>query len=174
MTNPPVDIAARGAQVTKRDVASRDFERHEGDWHEWSTDVSARQKDGSIWPGDSPRRLFVRLDADCLIAFTVVEALVTSENPGARELSGKQQRRLILSDDDAVWLRGALTKAIDAKAKFDGELAISPEERAERAWEALNVVEFPGFEDPNGLKNARWGFVAGYLAALKEVSNGSQ
>ncbi len=100
------------------DTLSRDFERHEGDWHEWSTDTSARQKDGSLFPGDKPRRLFVRVDADCVIAFTVTEGDVTSENPGARELPNRT-RRLVLSDDDAVWLRDTLTKAIDAKEAFD-------------------------------------------------------
>lgn len=112
------------------DTANRDFERHEGDWHEWSTDITARKSDDSIWPGESPRRLFVRLDADCVIALTIVDARVTSENPGARELAGdRTQRRLILSDGDAVWLRDALTKAIDAKEAYD----TSPSEEPDNA-----------------------------------------
>jgi hypothetical protein len=114
------------------DEASRDHERHEGDWHEWSTDVTARNADGSVWKGELPRRLFVRLDADCLISCTITESPVTSNNPGARELAGAGARRLVLCDSDMVWLRDALTKAIDAKARYDE----SPDESTEQQRES--------------------------------------
>ena len=108
---------------------SADHERHEGDWHEWSTDVSARNQDGSLWSGEPPRRLFVRLDADCIISFTIADSRVTSENPGARELAGPQSDRrfIALSDSDAVWLRDALSKAIAAKEAFDATPDPAPE-----------------------------------------------
>lgn len=101
------------------DEPNRDHERHEDGWHEWSTDVTARNADGSVWKDELPRRLFVRLDADCLISFTIVESAVTSNNPGARELDARGARRLVLTDSDAVWLRDTLTKAIDEKTKKD-------------------------------------------------------
>ena len=145
------------------DKLNTDHERHDGDWHEWSKDTSPRQRDGSLWPEEGARRLFVRLDADCIIAFTIVDAKVTSENAGARELAGIKHRRLILADEDAEWLRDTLTKAIDAKAAYDGDPTLTPEERAERALERRVQGEarelHPSFED---------GFKAGFLAGVKE------
>jgi len=100
-------------------MADQEFERHDGNWHEWSLDMTARNKDGLRMVGEPARRLFVRLDADCLISFTVIHTPVTSESPDAREVTTPQTKRLILGDEDAVWLRDALTKAIEAKRQYD-------------------------------------------------------
>lgn len=91
------------------------FERHSGDWHEYSTDTSDRYADGRPIEGTKPQRLFVRVeDADGLIV--VVQARVTSYSAEARELEGGQESLLVLSRDLAEWLRDSLAKALDRNA----------------------------------------------------------
>ena len=88
---------------------SRDHARHVDDWHEWSTDTTARNADGSIFEGEKPHRLFVRMGLQSFIA--LIEAQVTTDIPGARQLEGKSTE-LALTDQQAEWLIEALQQAL--------------------------------------------------------------
>lgn len=101
------------------------YERHAADWHEWSTDTSERQNDGTLL--GKPQRLFVRVGDIGLIE--LVEAQVTSDKPEGRELDGKGEHLLMLNDDLAEWLIGALGKALTTRRSDAVTESTAPERK---------------------------------------------
>lgn len=104
------------ASVLPAEPFSYNHERRGSDgWAEWSTDTSERHSDGTPIPGTKPHRLFVRV-SDGLVE--IVDAEVTSYNPGARELDlRKRGTSMLLTNGLGRWLHAALGRALDEQER---------------------------------------------------------
>lgn len=141
---------------------SKEHERHNGDWHEWSIDVTDEARSRRLAP--LAQRMFVRVDG----VISVTEAYVTSGLPEAREVDGGEITELILPKDEARWLRDTLTKALiargDEKAGSFRRAAAALRHRAE-------LVTPPDAPDAHKdfWSKAFWKKAAEYLEALPEA-----